>query len=105
MLHARHDAPPEHGAMIRVRTLGQCTIQIDSMPVAPDAEIVFAALLLLTVEPGRRFGRSELLGMLWPRATESRAAHCLRQTIYRLRTLGVPLEVTRAILSVPPEAV
>jgi DNA-binding SARP family transcriptional activator len=105
MLHARHDAPPEHGAMIRVRTLGQCTIQIDSTPVGPDAEIVFAALLLLTAQPGRRFGRSELLGMLWPGTTESRAAHCLRQTIYRLRTLGVPLEVSRASISVAPDVV
>ena len=91
--------------MIRVRTLGQCSIQIDSIPVGPDAEIVFAALLLLTVEPGRRLGRSELLGMLWPAATGSRAAHCLRQTIYRLRTLGVPLTVSRSHLSVEPDAV
>jgi hypothetical protein len=35
--------------MIRVRTLGQCTIQIDTFHVGPDAEMVFAALLLLTV--------------------------------------------------------
>ena len=91
--------------MIRVRTLGHCAIQIGSIPVGPDAEIVFAALLLLTVEPGHRFGRSELLGMLWPEAKRSRAAHCLRQTLYRLRTLGVPLEVTGSSISVPLEAV
>ncbi len=91
--------------MIRVRTLGHSVIQIDSTPVGPDAEIVFAALLLLTVEPGKRLGRGELLGILWPEATGSRAAHCLRQTIYRLRTLGVPLEVSRTHLSVSSEVV
>ena len=31
--------------MIRVRTLGHCAIQIDSTPLGPNAEIVFAALL------------------------------------------------------------
>jgi DNA-binding SARP family transcriptional activator len=87
--------------MIRVRTLGQCTIQIDTFHVGPDAEIVFAALLLLTVERGRRPGRGELLGLLWPDAPSSRASHCLRQTIYRLRTLGVPLEVDRTHLALP----
>jgi DNA-binding SARP family transcriptional activator len=105
MLHARHDAHPEHSAMIRVRTLGQCAIQLDALPVGPDAEMVFAALLLLAVEPGRRIGRAELLGMLWPDAPGSRAAHCLRQTIYRIRTLNVPLEADRTHLTLPPDCV
>ena len=91
--------------MIRVRTLGHCAIQVDSLPIAPDAEMVFAALLLLTVEPGRRLGRSELLGMLWPEVPAPRAGHCLRQTIYRLRTLGVPLAVERTHLTLSPEVV
>lgn len=91
--------------MIRVRTLGQCTIQIDTFHVGPDAEIVFASLLLLTVERGRRVGRGELLGMLWPATPASRASHCLRQTIYRLRTLGVPLEVDRTHLVLSPSVV
>ncbi|HJU69931.1 MAG TPA: AAA family ATPase, partial [Gemmatimonadaceae bacterium] len=91
--------------MIRVRALGQASIQIDTLVLGPDAEVVFAALLLLTVEPGRRFSRNELLGMLWPNATRGRAGHCLRQTIYRMRTLGVPLEVTHTHLSVRAEAV
>jgi DNA-binding SARP family transcriptional activator/tetratricopeptide (TPR) repeat protein len=84
--------------MIRVRTLGQCTIQIDTSHITPDAEIVFASLLLLTVERSRRVERSELLGMLWPDVSAARASHCLRQTIYRLRTLGAPLEVDRTQL-------
>ena len=91
--------------MIRVRTLGQCLIQIDSVSIGPDAEMVFAALLLLAIEPGKRLGRGDLLGMLWPNAQGSRAAHCLRQTIYRLRTLGVPIETERGQLSLAPAAV
>ena len=91
--------------MIRVRTLGQSWIHVDSVALGPDAEIVFAALVLLTVEPGKRITRGELLGILWPAATASRARHCLRQTIYRMRTLGVPLEVSRTHLRVRPEAV
>ncbi len=91
--------------MIRVRALGQSSIQIDSIPLGPDAEIVFAALVLLTVEPGRRISRGELLGILWPNATASRAGHCLRQTIYRMRTLRVPLDVSRTHLSMRSEEV
>ena len=91
--------------MIRVRTLGQSWIHVDSVALGPDAEIVFAALVLLTVEPGKRITRGELLGILWPAATASRARHCLRQTIYRMRTLGVPLEVSRTHRRVRPEAV
>ena len=91
--------------MIRVRTLGQSSIHLDSVTLGPDAEIVFAALILLTVEPGKRVARGELLGILWPEARVSRAGHCLRQTIYRMRTLGVPLEVSRTHLRVRPETV
>ncbi|MDQ4079991.1 MAG: hypothetical protein M3125_04465, partial [Gemmatimonadota bacterium] len=86
--------------MIRVRTLGQCTIQIDDVRVGPDAEIVFATLLLLTIEPGRRVTRGELLGMLWPDTPAPRASHRLRQTIYRLRTLGVDLDVEGSTLTI-----
>ncbi|MGQ0714767.1 MAG: ATP-binding protein [Gemmatimonadaceae bacterium] len=85
--------------MIRVRALGQSTIQIDDVRVGPDAEIVFAAILLLAVQPGRRISRAELLGILWPNVPSSRASHCLRQTIYRLRTLGAQLEVDRTHVS------
>jgi DNA-binding SARP family transcriptional activator len=99
VLDARQDVLPEHSSMIRVRTLGQCAIQIDTVHVGPDAEVVFAALLVLTLERGRRVARGELLGMLWPEAPASRASHCLRQTIYRMRTLGVPLESDRAHLA------
>lgn len=91
--------------MIRVRALGQSSIQIDAVPVGADAEIVFAALVLLTIESGKPITRGELLGMLWPSATASRASHCLRQTIYRLRTLGVPVDVTRTQVRVRPEEV
>ena len=91
--------------MIRVRTLGQCAIHIDGARVGPDAEIVFASLLLLTVERGRRMSRGELLSLLWPDASASRAAHCLRQTIYRLRTLGAPVEVDRTHLAMSADGV
>ena len=91
--------------MIRVRTLGQCSIQLDTCQVAPDAEMVFASLLLLAVEPGRRVERSELLGMLWPDTAPARASHCLRQTLYRLRTLGAPLEGDRTHVVLSPNVV
>ncbi|HEU5183555.1 MAG TPA: AAA family ATPase, partial [Gemmatimonadaceae bacterium] len=91
--------------MIRVRTLGQCSIQLNNCQVAPDAEMVFASLLLLALEPGRRVERSEWLGMLWPDTATARASHCLRQTIYRLRTLGAPLDVDRTHIVLSPNVV
>jgi hypothetical protein len=48
--------------MIRVRTLGQCLIEVDGERVRPDATVVFAVLLYLSAERGKRVERDGGVG-------------------------------------------
>jgi DNA-binding SARP family transcriptional activator len=78
--------------MILLRTLGDCTIEIGDTRLAPDSEILFSLLAYLIVERGRPIPRSVLLEFFWTNEEDSKARHCLRQSIYKLRRMGVPIE-------------
>lgn len=79
--------------MIRLRAVGECVIEVgEGRVVGPDAEMAFAVLLVLALARGRPLGRQWLVDLLWPATTEARARHNLRQTLYKLRQLGVPVE-------------
>ena len=80
--------------MIFVRSLGQCVIHVDDTPITPESEVVFALLLYLASHAGRTLPRRALVELFWPTAEDVSARHCLRQTLYRLRHLGVPLRTT-----------
>ncbi|HJU65942.1 MAG TPA: AAA family ATPase, partial [Gemmatimonadaceae bacterium] len=91
--------------MIRLRSLGQCSIETPAARLGPEAEIVFATALYLAMERGRRVPRPAMARMLWPDASAARAAHCLRQALYRLRSLEVPLSSGRMHVTLPATAV
>jgi DNA-binding SARP family transcriptional activator len=90
--------------MIRVRSLGQSAIEIRRTAIQPDASVVFATLLILCVERGRRVERETLGTLLWPREAVPRRRHNLRQVLYKLRRLGVDMR-DNASLSLPKSAV
>jgi DNA-binding SARP family transcriptional activator len=77
--------------MIRLRTLGACVIDVGGAAVGPDAERLFAVLLYLVTERGRRTARRTIQDLLWPEAGEENGRHNLRQVIYKLRQYGVEL--------------
>jgi DNA-binding SARP family transcriptional activator/tetratricopeptide (TPR) repeat protein len=77
--------------MIRLRTLGACAIQVGETTIGPEAERLFAVLLYLTTERGRRTPRRTIQDLLWPDASEEHGRHNLRQAIYKLRQYGVEL--------------
>lgn len=77
--------------MIRLRTLGACAIQVGETTIGPEAERLFAVLLYLTTERGRRTPRRAVQDLLWPEASEEHGRHNLRQVIYKLRQYGVEL--------------
>ena len=52
--------------MIRLRTLGACVIHVGDTVVGPDAERLFAVLLYLVTERGRRTARRTIQDLLWP---------------------------------------
>ena len=91
--------------MIVVRSLGQCVIDVDDTPITPESEVVFALLLYLASHAGRTLPRRALVDLLWPTADDRSARHCLRQTLYRLRRLGVPLRATAESVTLSADVV
>jgi len=79
--------------MIELHTLGDAVIKVGTKEVRPTSPMVFAALLYLCVERGRRVPRAALQELLFPNADERSGAHSLRQLLYKLRQLGAPIEV------------
>jgi DNA-binding SARP family transcriptional activator len=77
--------------MIRLRTLGECVIEIDDVRVQPKSQHLFAALLFLVLQAGQRITRQRLASVLWPDLDERRSLASLRQIVYSLRRLGVHL--------------
>lgn len=87
---------------MRLRTLGECVIEVGEIRIAPDSKVVFALLLYLGLERGKRVLRAPLMEMFWPESPPDKAAHSLRQTIYQCRKVGVAIEATRTEVMLPP---
>jgi DNA-binding SARP family transcriptional activator len=60
--------------MIRVRTIGETSIAVGERPIRADAELLFATVLYLAVERGRRVNREALCSLLWPRENAGRGS-------------------------------
>ncbi|HEY0969475.1 MAG TPA: AAA family ATPase [Gemmatimonadales bacterium] len=73
--------------------------------LGPEAELAFALLLLLVMADGRRLSRRQVVDLLWPATTEERARHNLRQTLYKLRQLGVPVDADAGHVRLAPQVV
>ncbi len=92
--------------MLRVRTFGECAIEIGERRIAPDAEIVFAILLSLSFELGAKIPRERLRRLLWPGLSEKRELQCLRQALYKVRQYpGIPIDISPTHVSLRREAV
>src|SRR5271168_1430797 len=87
--------------MIRVRTLGECVIEVDDVRIQPRSQLVFAALLFLVLQPGKRITRQRLAAVLWPDLDDHRSLGALRQLIYSIRRLGVKLQWDANAIFVP----
>ena len=91
--------------MIKLRTLGECVIEVGGTRLAPDADLLFATLVYLVMERGRQIGRDALARLLWPGVPCDRARHRLRQTMYTLRQTGVPIDASTSHVELPVDAV
>ena len=89
--------------MIELHTLGDAVIRIGKREIRPTSPAVFAALLYLGVERGRRVPRTALQELLFPETDERSGAHSLRQLLYKLRQLGVEVESTPTSLALKQE--
>jgi len=83
---------PRHS--IRARVLGDASITTGVATIEPTAEILFAATLYLILERNRSTSRRTVQALLWPDASARVAAHRMRQTLLKLRQVGVPIELS-----------
>lgn len=87
--------------MIRLRTLGECIIEVGGEPFTPDFDSLFAALVFLTAERGKPTPRAALSKLLWPCHDEDEGRHCLRQLLYRMRNARIAVAGARDTVWVP----
>ena len=91
---------------LRISILGECAIRVGRSELTPAASHLFALLLFLTFERDRSHARADLQQLLFANGDDARSAsHNLRQLIYRLRRMGVPLEQTISAISLADVAV
>jgi DNA-binding SARP family transcriptional activator len=62
--------------------------------------MIFAALLYLGVERGRRVPRAALQEMFFPNVDERSGSHSVRQLLYKLRQLGAPITANDSAVSI-----
>ena len=79
--------------MLRALTFGQCAFETPVARIAPDSEVHFGLLLSIVSAPADGVARDEVVSRLWPRAAGEDGRHCLRQAMYRLRQLGVSVQL------------
>lgn len=85
--------------MLRALTFGQCAFESPLARIAPDSEIHFALLLSLAASPPEGVPRDELVTRIWPRAEGEEGRHRMRQAMYRLRQLTIPIQLRGGHLS------
>jgi hypothetical protein len=86
--------------VLTLHTLGECRIAVSprcpggagrAADLAPAADRLFSLALRLAAEPGRRMPRAQVAAWLWPELPARPARRRLRQALYRLRALGIPV--------------
>lgn len=87
--------------MIHLVGLGHAVITVGVTRLTQASETLFASALLFVREAGNPIERHRLIELLWPRASAQRANHRLRQTLYRLNTLGAALRSDRGHITLP----
>src|SRR5687767_5392073 len=91
--------------MMHLHTLGDSLIKVGEKEIRPTSPLVFAALLYLGMERGRRVPRAALQELLFPESDERSGTHSLRQLLYKLRQLGVRPEADSVAVWLPAELV
>jgi DNA-binding SARP family transcriptional activator/tetratricopeptide (TPR) repeat protein len=91
--------------VVYLRTLGESVIEVGEVRIGPSAPHVFAALLYLALECGRRVPRGRLRELLFPTTDERSGSHSLRQLLYRMRRMGVGLRADATGVLLPVDAV
>jgi len=84
--------PGKETQQVRLFALGDARIETSQGVIEPTAKVAFAAALYLILERKDPVSRRGLERLLWPGVAPSVASHRLRQTLLKLKRLGVPVE-------------
>lgn len=88
--------PSLRPGQILFRTTGAAEIHVGpSVVLTPSSERLFTIMVLCAMSPDHMMARSQLLEYAWPDMAVKSARHTLRQQLYRLRLLGIPLTSNR----------
>lgn len=79
---------------VNTRIIGDCRLAVGPYDITPASSHLFALLLFLALADSRRTSRSELQLLLFGEPLQGSGDHRLRQLFYRVRSLGVTLEVS-----------
>lgn len=89
---------------IRLYALGDARIETPVTVIEPSAELAFATALYFLLERKEPVSRRALERLLWPEIEPKTASHRMRQTLLKLRRLGIPVETCgTAKLRIPPD--
>ncbi len=91
--------------VVRCTILGQTEISVGGIRLTPEAERQFGVALYFCANAGREIPRDDVAALFWPEHNGDAARHCLRQTLYRLRVLGVPVRSGAKSISLDERAV
>ena len=83
--------PNASAPTIKLFVLGDARIETYNATIEPSSEVVFAAALYLLLMRDAPVTRSTLQNLLWPTVERASAAHRLRQSLLKLRKLGLPI--------------
>jgi DNA-binding SARP family transcriptional activator len=77
---------------IRLRIVGENVIEVGNKRLTPTSPQLFALVLFLAIEHQRDVPRAELLELLYPDDSRLEFSHRLRQSLYKLKSMGAPLD-------------
>ncbi|MFL5562110.1 MAG: AAA family ATPase [Gemmatimonadaceae bacterium] len=80
--------------MIKLKAIAECSVQLDKGRLDGSSGLMFGLIAHFIAERGRPVSRSTLAEYFWWNRDKREASHCLRQSIYKLRRLGAPIETS-----------
>src|SRR3990172_1078874 len=76
---------------VRCQVLGRAEIHTRGIRLTPESELQFGLAIYFCGNAGRDVPRDDVARLFWPQNGIEAARHNLRQSLYRLRVLGVPV--------------
>lgn len=87
---------------VRVETFGQCAVDVGGIRLGRNADVVIAVLVFLSCAPQARVSREAIMERLWPGSPATRQRGNLRQALYKLRQMGLNVEMSGDLVALDP---